>query len=192
MLSVLGDLLLDLELDSEMRRIKGNSFEKTVAERIQKDVPGIELPMKPCLRLKRKGSRKIFAEADLYIASGPFLIIVDCKSYSVTREYLKGVNRAVGRRWELVQQWMRESDDRAKLIAEVTDPANYRIPPGTTHIIPLVCSAFPECIWGVDERWYLTSEIPLVCTYAELVHFVRDAGSMQLSDRSFAIPISPS
>ena len=188
-LQTLNDLLLDMQLDNDMRRIKGTFFEKTVVEELRRDVPRIEFPMKPGLRLKRKDSRQILAEADLYIKLGVCLILVDCKSYSVTREYLKGTHRAVTTRWEIVKQWIKENDDRARLIARTADPGNYQIPPGTTHIIPLVCSAFAEFIWGMKKEWFL-SEVPRVCTYAELVRLLREGGPAILEDKSYVVPIA--
>ena len=140
----LSDLLMDLQLDNEMRQIKGSHFESYVAERLKTDVKEISYPIRPGLKLKRKGEQNPFAEVDVYVELHGILFLIDCKAYSLTREYFRGDRKAVQNRWTLVNEWLHVSDRRARDISIIREGANYRIPNTVSHIVPIVCSAFPE------------------------------------------------
>jgi hypothetical protein len=187
----LNNLMLDLRLDSTMRQIKGSHFEKTVAERIMKDVPEISFVIRPNVKLKRLGERDAFAEADLYIRHHQFLIVVDCKAYSITRSFLVGERRDVENRWGLVCEWLRESDRRAAEIAKSRRDSNYQVPESLSHVVPIVCSAFPEFICSLCDEYFLVSgKIPRVCIYDELVEFLKNLKPPELLSLPFTIPIS--
>lgn len=164
------NLLIDLEIDDEMRQIKGLDFEKYVARMLEEQVEQIAFPIKPGLKLKRVGENNPFAEVDVYAQIQDILLLIDCKAYSVTRDYLKGEARAIGNRWILVQEWLAETDKRAVRIVETRRGSNFEIPADVKYVIPIVCSAFTEFIWTKDPRFFLSGiEIPRVCTFPELI-----------------------
>jgi hypothetical protein len=188
---VLADVLLGLQLDNTTRQIKGSEFERIVPRRLQKDVPTVAFPIPPGRALKRMGERSPYAQADIYIAREPVLVVVDCKAYSITRGYYIGERRQVESRWRNVCDWLNETDARARLIAQNRKGANYRIPDGLTHIVPLVCSSFAEFVWSLDERYFLEAKkTPRVCTYDELVLFLKHMELSDLLSRSFVLPIA--
>jgi hypothetical protein len=146
---VLGQLFMDLQLDSTMRQIKGATFEIEFANRLHADCPNAEFPIKPGLKLRRKGQKDPFAEVDIFVQVGSILFLVECKAYSLTREYLRGDVKAVTNRRILLEEWLDLSDRRAKEIAAVREGANYLLPQEVTRIVPVVCSAFPEFTWSL-------------------------------------------
>jgi hypothetical protein len=184
-------MLMNLQLDSEMRQIKGSHFETFVAKRLPEDCPEILMPMKPGLKLKRVGQPDAFAELDAYVQVGPIFFLVECKAYSLTREYFRGDSRAVINRRILVEQWLDRSDRRAHDVAESPIGANYKIPDEVTHVIPVVCSAFPEFMWTFEEGDFLVRrKVPRACTYHELAELLSNPesrASMLLAP--YAVPV---
>jgi hypothetical protein len=184
------NLMMDLQLDNEMRQIKGSTFESHVANRLLSDCPAITMPIQPGLKLKKKGEQNPFAEVDAYVQIGKLLLLVDCKAYSLTREYFRGDFKAVTNRRILTEQWLDNSDRRGKEVAECPTGANYSIPREVTHLVPVVCSAFPEFWWTFDEKEFLVpKEVPRVCTFHELVELLNSDSVGDLAGMPFAIPI---
>jgi len=188
--SALGHLMMDLQLDNQMRQIKGGHLETYIANRMPSDCPHVIFPMKPGLKLKRKGEKNAFAELDVYVQAGTLLFLVDCKAYSLTHEYFRGDRKAVENRWLLNEQWLEASDRRGHEISKVPEGANYTIPENVTHLIPVVCSAFPEFFWSLDENKFLVSKrTPRVCTYHELAELLNSSKLAELSAKAFAIEV---
>jgi hypothetical protein len=186
---VLNSILMEIQLDGEMRVIKGSHFEEEVSSRLLADVPKASYPMQPGLNLKRKGEHDPYAECDVYLAVGNLLFVVDCKAYSYTLAYFGGERKAVESRSSVVQGWLAQSDNRARKIAITPIGANYEIPTGITHLIPLVCTAFPEFIWDLaPEHFLVDRSIPRVCTYGEMIE-VLNGDPAGLINSPFAIPI---
>ena len=189
--ALLTNVMMDLQLDSEMRQIKGSHFETYVAARLGSDCPMISMPIKPGLKLKRKGEENAFAEVDAYVQVGVLLFLVECKAYSLTREYFRGDYRVVRNRRILNEGWLDASDRRGAEIAKSRSGANYSIPKEVTHVVPVVCSAFPEFWWTYDEREFLVpKKVPRVCTYHELAELLNSTSVTDLADEPFAIPIA--
>lgn len=186
----LNHALFNIQLDNEMRQVKGSEFERVTAEELAADLPGISFPMKPGLSLKRRGEKDPYVQFDVYVEKKGLLIVVECKAYSLTRGYFRGERRDVTKRWAQVSDWIREADSRASLLAKYPRGANYEIPPTVTHVIPVVCSSFAEFIWSVDEGYLLPDEsIPRVCTYPELVGFIKRVDRRHLLGKQFVLPI---
>ncbi len=186
---VLNSVLMEIQLDGEMRVIKGSHFEEEVSSRLLTDVPKSSYPMQPGLNLKRKGEHDPFAECDVYLAVGNLLFVVDCKAYSYTLAYFGGERKAVESRSFIVQGWLAQSDNRAQKIAIAPVGANYEIPTRITHLIPVVCTAFPEFIWDLASDNFLADRsIPRVFTYGEMVE-VLNGDLADLINSPFAIPI---
>jgi hypothetical protein len=187
---VIHDLLFDLHLDNALRQIKGTTFERTVAERLAKDVKDVHFPIKPNLKLKRRGEKDPYAEADVYLQSGTLLFLIDCKAYSRRRGFMKGERQETENRWVLVAEWLKEGDRRAREVAAAPIGANYSVPNEVTHIVAVVCSAIPEFMWETNETTNLTDQIPRVCSYAELVEFLKSFNSSQLDLKPYSFAVT--
>lgn len=186
---ILGDMLIDLELDDEMRRIKGSHYEDMVVEQLKVDVPKLTFPISPGTALRREQERNPFAQADVYIGLDRFLVMVDCKAWSLPRGYFKGERREVEKRLDIVREWQSTNDKRAIKLRSGRTGSNYQIPAHITHCVPIVCSATPEFIWGFEENDFLSDEIPRVASYPELVNFLRGFDVEAMLKKPFAVPI---
>jgi hypothetical protein len=59
-----------------------------------------------------------------------------------------------------------------------------------THIIPVVCSAFPEFVWNLQDDYFLIErKLPRVCTYRELVNLLSSDRLNEVETRPFAIKL---
>jgi hypothetical protein len=179
-----------LQLGPEMRTVKGGTFETVVASQIEKYCRGISFPIPQSQELYREGSNNPFAEVDVYISKGDVLFLVDCKACCVSRRYLKGEPPQVAHRWAKVQDWIRESDRRARAIALRPIGDNYAIPDSCRCIVPIVCSSFPEYFFDLSEEMLLTESIPRVCTLPELLEVLNRCEALNLSQKPYAVAIS--
>jgi hypothetical protein len=183
-------LLLDLQIDDDMKNIKGAEFEHFLRASVEADVPGVTLPIPPGRRLQKEGNKRTYAEVDLYAQVQDVLFLIDCKAYSVTRDYLKGSVRAITNRWGLVQEWLATSDGRAGEIARNPKGANYEIPQEVKFLVPVVCSAFVEFVWTDDAKFYLDAKrtVPRVCSVTEIVEIMK-SDFEHLRHSAFAVPV---
>jgi hypothetical protein len=177
--NVLGGLLLDMVIDDEMKRIKGDRFEHHVTQFLRDTVPDCSYPVRPGLALKRHGERNPFAQVDTYAQVEDILFLIEAKAYSVTRDYLKGTPQAVYGRWRMVENWLRKADTRAGKVVNVRKGSNFSIPEEVRFIVPVVCSAFVEFVWSQSNVYYLDEDlkIPRGCTLDELVAIM--SGSLE-------------
>lgn len=186
--SPLIQTVTSLQLSGEMGELKGAKFEEYAVGEFAR--AGFDLPIRPNSELKGLDTRGAYAEIDVCVAVGKLLFVIECKAWCVTRQYLAGDPVHIGQRWAEVQQWLRKSDERAQKIGARPVGKNYEIPAKLTHVIPVVCSSFPEYIWSADAWHYLTPAIPRTCTVPELVKFLREEASCgDLQRKPYAVPI---
>jgi len=185
----LQGMMLNLQFDAKMRTSKGATFEMIVGAEVRRHCESISFPIPDSHDLLKFGQRARFAEADLYIAKGNLLFIVDCKAYCIDNRYLKGEPQVVQNRWKKIKKWLAESDARARLIAQNPVGANYKIPAECEYIIPVVCSSMAEYIWEDEGATQLTESIPRVCTIQELIEVIDDSQQLSLDRRPYAIAI---
>jgi hypothetical protein len=121
-------ILANLPIDERMQHEKGAAFERVVSDFIRKcAINGVSFPIADSQELFYKGANVPFAEADVYVAKGDTLFLIDCKACGVSRRYLKGEALDVRRRWHKVLTWLAESDARAAKVALHPTGANYAI-----------------------------------------------------------------
>jgi hypothetical protein len=186
---VIVDALNDVQLDDHMKDIKGKQFEDFVVNFLQENVEEISFPMKPGLALKRVGEKDVFAEIDIYAQVEDVLFLIECKAYSVTREYLRGARKAVESRWSIVEGWLHTSDSRASKVMKSPVGANYRIPTSVRYVVPVMCSAFSEFIWSQEDKYFLTKHVPRICSVAELVDVMHSA-LPGIREKAFALRVA--
>jgi len=184
------DTMQNLQFDAKMRTSKGTTFEAIIGAEIRRHCEGITFPIPDSHHLFKFGATAPFAEADLYIAKGNLLFVVDCKAYCIDNRYLKGEPQVVRNRWRRVRAWLSESDTRARLIAQYPVGANYRIPSVCKYIIPVVCSSMAEYIWEDEAMTQLTESIPRVCTIQELIELIEESPGLGLERRPYAIQVA--
>jgi hypothetical protein len=183
------DTLLNLQFDAEMRTLKGSTFEGIVSSEVRQHCKAVTFPIPDSLDLIKIGEIGPFAEADLYIAKGKFLFVVDCKAHCINNRYLKGEAEVVERRWRKVKEWLIKSDARAKMIAQNPVGGNYQIPLECEYIIPVVCSSMVEYISEDEAMTQLTESIPRICTIEELIEVIEKSDQLDFTHRPYALRI---
>jgi hypothetical protein len=184
-------ILANLPIDERMQHEKGAAFERVVSDFIRKcAINGVSFPIADSQELFYKGANVPFAEADVYVAKGDTLFLIDCKACGVSRRYLKGEALDVRRRWHKVLTWLAESDARAAKVALHPTGANYAIGSEIKYLVPIVCSSMPEYFWEWNDNLSLSRWIPRVCTVSELRAVLEDPSRLSLTSRPYAIPVS--
>jgi len=182
--------LTQLAIDSEMQFEKGAAFERVVSDTLRKRLNDVTYPISDSQELFLDGAGVPFAEADVYVAKGDTLFLIDCKACGVSRGYLKGVSRPAHSRWIKVRRWLAESDARALKIANAPKGKNYALGPHLKWIVPIVCSAMSEYFWESDDLFLLTDTIPRVCTVEELLNVLGNAEKIAWQNKPYAFPIA--
>ncbi len=168
--------------------IKGKEFEEYVVKKLR-GAGLADFPIEPSLPLRRGGEQKDYAEFDVYFRRGEFLFLVECKARCYNHNYLREEPAAVAERLEMVKGWLRKSYERARLVASEPKGDNYCIPEGVTHVVPVVCSTFPEFIHPLDDGNMLRPNVPRICTVTELIQFALSFEATELRSKPFCIPI---
>lgn len=120
----------------------------------------VSFPIPDSQELFANDSSVPFAEADVYVAKGEFLFLVDCKACGVSERYLKGNALHARRPWSKIREWLNESDMRALRIANEPAGANYPLDQSLKYLVPVVCSSIPEYFWDWGENLFLDPSTP--------------------------------
>ncbi len=151
-----------LHFRGETDDFKGHYFEAVVKSRLKKE--GITL-WKCQEQLKHQdGTSK---EIDISFIVGESLFIGELKSHMRSLAYINGEKKSLDFRQSLLENALKEADQKALWLRKHRSGANYSIPSTVTRIIPFVVSSFVEYIWSKDENLWLTDEIPRICSAKE-------------------------
>jgi hypothetical protein len=183
-------VLMRLNLDERMQYDKGVAFERVVSDYIRKRLGNtVSFPIPDSQELFAKNSTVPFAEADVYVAKGEFLFLIDCKACGVSERYLKGDALHVRRRWSKVLDWLKESDRRALRLANEPVGANYSLGKNLKYLVPIVCSSICEYFWDWGEGLFLDASTPRVCTLKELCTVIDRVEELQLQNKPYTVPL---
>jgi hypothetical protein len=183
--TMLAGILFQAQLSDTEKNLKSQTFEDEIWHYLSV-VKGVSQPF-PVRKIFRKNGRDI-AQVDVCLGKEIVLFFVECKAYSQNRNLVLGESNAVRNRWRLVQQWIKESEQRAIRIAQTPVGDNYRIPSEFTHIIPVVTSTFPEFFFDLSAR-FMMNKTPVVCTPNELRSFLSSFSVDQLKTLQNAYPV---
>jgi hypothetical protein len=184
--TMLAGLLFQAQLSDTERNLKSETFEDEIWNYLS-GVKRISQPF-PVRKIFRKNDRDI-AQVDVSLGKESALFLVECKAYSQSRNLVLGETHAVRNRWRLVEEWIKESKQRAARLAQMPTGDNYSIPSEFTHIVPVVTSAFPEFFFDVSAR-FMMGKIPIVCTPNEFKGFLDSFSADKLEHLQNAYPIS--
>ena len=95
------------------------------------------------------------------------MFIGELKSHMRSLAYINGEKKSLDFRQSLLENALKEADQKALWLRKHRSGANYSIPSTVTRIIPFVVSSFVEYIWSKDENLWLTDEIPRICSAKE-------------------------
>lgn len=186
-MDMLRTIILNTHLDERMKDAKAEHFEADLYENVLSSSADCHSLFEPRTKLKRNG--RVIGEIDASFSKGSVAYVIDCKCYTITDDYLRGDERPVLNRWSYVQEWIYQSDRRANLVSVAPVGSNYALPSYITHIVPIVCSTWPEFIFSLDNKYYLTPQIPRVCTSDELVEFLTSVDEESLFRKSYVMPV---
>jgi len=186
-MDMLRTMILNTHLDDRMKDAKAEHFEADLYEGVLSSSANCPSLFEPRTKLKRNG--RVIAEIDASFSKGSVAYMIDCKCYTITDDYLRGDERPVSNRWSYVQEWIHQSDRRANLVSVAPIGSNYALPSHITHIVPIVCSTWPEFIFSLEDRYYLTPQIPRVCTPDELIEFLTEVDEPSILRKPYAVAV---
>lgn len=143
---------------------KGRIFEDHVIEMLSKS--GAKLWECQKELEAHDGSSK---EINVSFVIGEMLLVCELKSITRSSAYETGESGALEFRKLKMLEALQESN--GKVVFLICNPVgqNYALPDGVTSLVPFVASPFVEYIWSVDPEFWMTDEIPRVCTPKDLV-----------------------
>jgi len=186
-MDMLRTIILNTHLDDRMKDAKAEHFEAHLYESVLSSSANCHSLFEPRTKLKRNG--RVIAEIDASFSKGSVAYVVDCKCYTITDEYLRGDERSVSNRWSYVQRWIYQSDRRADSLSMAPIGSNYAMPSHITHIVPVICSTWPEFIFSLDDKCYLPPRIQRVCTPDELIEFLTEVDAQSILRKPYAFPV---
>jgi hypothetical protein len=149
-------------------KAKGIEFEKWVLEFLRKE--GSQRVSFLARKVKLRGYDP---DIDVLVGTENILFAVECKAQKLSPGYLDGVFDEVTRRREKVERWLEGVREKAARLAGNPEFTNAFIPKQFTHVVPVVCSAFPEFCYDLGkESFLIVDEIPRVCTAEELLKVI--------------------
>ncbi|MBI4589063.1 MAG: tetratricopeptide repeat protein [Candidatus Rokubacteria bacterium] len=118
----------------------------------------------------------VFAELDVSPVVNDCLILVECKTARWSREEERGDFSTVRNRWERIasgpDSWLEQVEGAARQLARRKVWGNGRVPDDIKWVLPVVCSSKVEYVAEASRRYFLTEQIPRICTPAELGEFL--------------------
>jgi len=164
---LLNAMLYGVSTRPQMRERKGRRFELDLGKWISQMLPDAKSLFKPNMELKSQGS--VYGEVDLSFQCGVTAYVVDCKAYRVSPACLRGDREALKMRWDYTEGWLSQVIRTTSKLARQPKGDNYELPDNVKYLIPLVCSANVEPVYSIDDKHFVASDIPRVCTPLELV-----------------------
>jgi len=150
---------------------RGKLFEQQVDRTLRTELPGYS-PW---------GSRRVLefpdgkrAEVDVAFKQGSALLVVECRSAIAPPALDRGEpDKIANRKKDVVEPKLRQADAVSAKIARYPRGRNYEVPSGCDYVVSLACGPSVEYFDTRSDYYFLTHEIPRMCTPAELVEFAR-------------------
>lgn len=108
-------------------------------------------------------------ELDISFVLGPVLFVCELKCIGRSFAYERGETEALEYRRAKLEEAIHESEDKVDWLVQNSKGRNYALPGEVTRIVPLVVSPFVEYIWSRSAEYWVTQNIPRVCTPEELL-----------------------
>lgn len=184
----LNELFSNFKIRNTLIEIRGKNLEKQVADYIMKEISnkGIHANLIFCSKELWKGGKRI-AEIDIAIKIGNTLFLIDTKATTRTREFDR--SETVKNRWLKLCDWLSENDERARKLAQNPEGSNYKLKE-IKYILPIICSAWVEYVYELDEKYFLTPEIPRVATPPEIIEFLTTFDEEDLTKKSYIVEVT--
>jgi hypothetical protein len=179
---------LTLSERTKVGTLRGIMFESKVRAFLERQLgaaltfwPPRERPRSEPERLRRR-------DVDLAVILDDVIVLVECKvkigkEAAVTNvsplEHQEEWQRSL---WKGARKWLSQVDETASALATVYDTEDgYTLPPSIRCVVPVVCSPIVAYIGMTDPEYFLTPNIPRVCTPRELVELLKLGTSIALN-----------
>ena len=159
---------------------KGHLFEDTILEKLDKN----SFNLWECKK-ELHHTDKTSKEIDISFCYKNILFIAELKSIVRSFASEAGTIKALEFRRKKLEEALRESEDKADWLKNHKKGTNYEIPKGIDLIVPFVISPFPEYIWSINEKYWLTKEIPRICLASELKSLLKDEVYSEIINKSY-------
>jgi hypothetical protein len=119
-------------------------------------------------RKKLKTYDGVVKEIDLSFLNRNCLFICELKCINRSFDFEIGTKKALKWREKKLQQAIKEVEEKEIFLAKNPIGKNYAIPDYVDAILGVVVTPFVEYVWSTNDYYWLTADIPRICTPEEL------------------------
>jgi hypothetical protein len=113
------------------------------------------------------------SDIDLLVVRKRTLIVVECKAYAKSREFLRGAPGAIAARRRVISKAVRQAERIADAFSSQITRGETEFSPDT-HVEWLVCTPTQEFLVPLGEYGFAAPGVPRVITPEELIIFLND------------------
>jgi hypothetical protein len=168
--SVFSELSARVCMNGQIGQVRGDDFENEVENYLRSNIADFQPWI--CHR-KLEFLMGLERDIDVSFLLGQVLFVVECKAFSVSPAFDRGETKALETREEKLDIALKQAGTLCELLSKERKGKNFELPLAVTHIVGIVASPFPEYIPKRDDRYFLTRNIPRVCTPEEIAEFVK-------------------
>lgn len=179
---ILGTVMHPLRADMTG---KGRMFEDYVLKKLK--LRGRNVWRHQC---KLKGSDGTEKEIDLALKVGSMMFICEIRTIAQSFSFHKGEFAALAFRKAKLEKLLSECKEKCEWLAKHPEGTNFSLPRDTLGLVPLGVSPFVEYIWSSNEYYWLTEEIPRLCTPDELIRICTRDCLPEIVKRSYVTYVS--
>ena len=185
--SIFSELSTHASIDGGIGQLRGHDFENEVEKHLKLNIPDFQ-PWK--CHQKLRFSSGLERDIDVSFSIGQVLFVVECKAFSVPPAFDRGEISALQVRGSKLDAALRQADTLCELLCEERKGKNFELPRAITHLVAIAASPFTEYISKRSDYYFLTANIPRVCTPAEIVEFVKHFRLSTYSSKPFIWQVS--
>lgn len=126
-------------------------------------------------------------EIDLPLRLGSVFVPVQTKTSVIEQSYEEGEYDSFHRRWESVKKKRQDTDrNYARKLVENSISREFLLSNGITHVLPIVCTPFPEPVVSDRESYWL--RWPSEETLSESIQLPEATVNEAMENQSWAVP----
>lgn len=157
---------------SEEQIPKGEQFESDVKETLIAN--GIK-PWDMRYFMNNDNQRE---EVDCIFEHNGILFILECKSIENSHGYERGEKEALKFRENKLEIALKQVDKKADMIVKCRGRINHLERGDSKKICALVITPFCEYIWSEDSNYWLSENLPRVCTVYEMIDLLKETAQI--------------
>jgi hypothetical protein len=171
LLQAFGALFEPLAQESgDVGFLKGIDFQSEVKRYLEREIRNYRPWVVPT---KLKFNDGTEGDVDCAFIHKGVLFLAECKAFSTSPEFDQGLPFALHSKQQKIDAALKQVDDIAAKISQQLKGRNYELPKEVKFIVPLVLTPFPEYIHTRSDAYFLTLDIPRICTPEELVQYLK-------------------